>query len=274
MTFQPGANVYTQGFGSRPENVEVPHIDVRAPTTTDILYPLGKVWVDKTNNAAYTLTSFSTSSNVTTANWAGTGGGAVDVSTLTGDTGTATPVAGNIKIAGTANQITTAASGSTVTLSLPSAITAPGSLTTTTSLGATTTVTAGTGITSTTGDIVATAGAVNAGTTMTAGTGITATTGNITATNGNVVLGTAGNKLGIATGANASVGTADLGGGTVTVSTTAVTANSIIFLTYNTTGGTPGILSAPTASIVPGTSFQIVDSSGADLSTVNWWIIN
>ena len=44
MTTQPGANIYTQGFGSRPENVEVPHLDVRAPTTTDVLYPIGKKW--------------------------------------------------------------------------------------------------------------------------------------------------------------------------------------------------------------------------------------
>ncbi len=42
--------------------------------------------------------------------------GALD--TLTGDTGTANPTAGNIKIAGTANQVSTAASGSTVTLAL------------------------------------------------------------------------------------------------------------------------------------------------------------
>ena len=43
--FQPGAVVNTQGFGNRPENVEVPHYDVRAPAATDILYPLGKMWI-------------------------------------------------------------------------------------------------------------------------------------------------------------------------------------------------------------------------------------
>lgn len=42
--------------------------------------------------------------------------GALD--TLTGDSGTAVPAAGNIKIAGTTAQVSTAASGSTVTLSL------------------------------------------------------------------------------------------------------------------------------------------------------------
>jgi hypothetical protein len=147
------------------------------------------------------------------------------------------PTGGNITIAGTANQVTVGSSGSTVTLSLPAAITAPGSLTATTTL--------------------------------------TATLGDITATNGNLVLSTAGNKLSIATGADASVGTsAAMVAGTVTVNTTAVTASSLIFLTVNTPGGTQGTLSAPTASIVAGTSFVINSSSNTDTSTVNWWIVN
>lgn len=119
-------------------------------------------------------------------------------------------------------------------------------------------------------------GAISAGTGVTATTGgLTATAGNITATNGNLVLGTAGNKLSIATGANASIGTsAAMVAGTVTVATTAVTASSRIFLTVNTPGGTQGVLSAPTASIVAGTSFVINSSNAADTSTVNWWIVN
>lgn len=91
---------------------------------------------------------------------------------------------------------------------------------------------------------------------------------------GNVSLTTAGNKLKIATGSNASMGTATLVAGTVTVSTTAVATGSTIFLTCNTPGGTQGFLSAPVASIVNGTSFVINSSAGADTSTVNWWIIN
>jgi len=91
---------------------------------------------------------------------------------------------------------------------------------------------------------------------------------------GNVELTTAGNKLKIATGSNASMGTATLVAGTVTVSTTAVATGSTIFLTCNTPGGTQGFLSAPAASIVNGTSFVINSSSVTDTSTVNWWIIN
>lgn len=82
-------------------------------------------------------------------------------------------------------------------------------------------------------------------------------------------------KLNVTTGSNASIGTsAAMVAGTVTVSTTAVTASSIIFVSRNTAGGTTGNLSAPTASIVAGTSFVINSSSNTDTSTVNWWIIN
>ena len=91
---------------------------------------------------------------------------------------------------------------------------------------------------------------------------------------GNVELTTAGNKLKIATGSNASMGTATLVAGTVTVSTTAVATGSTIFLTCNTPGGVQGFLSAPAASITNATSFVINSSNVADTSTVNWLIIN
>ena len=91
---------------------------------------------------------------------------------------------------------------------------------------------------------------------------------------GNLSLTTSGNKLKIATGTNASLGTATLVAGTVTVSTTAVTSSSKIFLTCNTPGGTQGFLSAPAGSITNATSFVINSSSASDTSTVNWWIIN
>jgi hypothetical protein len=72
--------------------------------------------------------------------------------------------------------------------------------------------------------------------------------------------------------ADAVVGTATLVGGTVTVSTTSVTASSKIFLSRNTAGGTVGDLRQGT--IVAGTSFVINSASGTDTSTVNWWIVN
>lgn len=104
---------------------------------------------------------------------------------------------------------------------------------------------------------------------------ITATLGNITATNGNLVLGTAGNKISIATGENASVGTSGaMVGGAVTVNTTAVTASSIIF-------AVPAVLGTVTApqayyisAKVAATSFTITSADATDTSTWNYWIIN
>jgi hypothetical protein len=160
---------------------------------------------------------------------------------------------GNVlTVSGTASEITSSPTSGNVVLSLPAAIVAPGSLTTTTSL--------------------------------------TATLGAITATNGNLVLGTAGNKIisssvasTTAAGAN-SFGTVTLVGGTATVSTTAVTASSIIMLTRQSVGATGaaalGMLSKGT--VIAGTSFVInsLSSSDAtvlaatDVSSIGWMIIN
>jgi hypothetical protein len=90
---------------------------------------------------------------------------------------------------------------------------------------------------------------------------------------GNLNLTTAGNKIKIATGSNASAGVSGaMTAGSITISTTAVTANSLIFLTHATLGGTQGILSVGT--ITAGTSFVINSSSASDTGTVNWLIIN
>lgn len=217
MTIQPGANVYTQGFGSRPENVEVPHIDSRAPASTDTNYPVGKRWI-YTGNAVYDLIGLTSSNGVTSATWVESAGGSGSVAQLTGDTGTALPVAASIKIAGTANQVTTAASGSTVTLSVPSTFIAPGSIAATTTL--------------------------------------TATLGNITATAGNFVSSAAGNGIVLNSGTASGTTTATLNGRsgqitittptinagatfTFTISNTSVTASTTQVL-YGLTGGTTG----------------------------------
>jgi len=87
-----------------------------------------------------------------------------------------------------------------------------------------------------------------------------------------LTLPTVGTGILIKEGTNATMGvTAAMTAGTITVSTTKVTTNSRIFLTAQTTGGTPGALrvSARTA----GTSFTITSSSTADTSTVAWIII-
>jgi hypothetical protein len=91
--------------------------------------------------------------------------------------------------------------------------------------------------------------------------------------NGNLSLKTAGSKLLIATGTNASAGTtAAMTAGTITVNTTAALTASIIILTAQTTGGTAGALRV--SSRTNATSFVITSSSASDTSTVGWLIIN
>jgi len=82
----------------------------RVPTAADKAYVIGTLWLDTVAQSVYMYAAPGV--------WVLLGGATGAVATLTGDSGTATPAAGNIKIAGTANQITTTAAGSTVTLSL------------------------------------------------------------------------------------------------------------------------------------------------------------
>lgn len=210
-----GAPSYTQGSGTDSLASAKPILLASAPSSSyGALLPIGARVIVQSTNSVYVLTSKSTSGGITSVTWTIAGSPTGDVSTLTGDSGTATPAAGNIKISGTASEITTAGSGSTITLSLPSALTVPGSLTVTSTLG------------------------LNA------------------------------------SGAAAIAGTATLVAGTVTVDTSSVTANSKIFVSRNTTGGTLGNLSAPVGSITAGTSFVINSSSSTETSTVNWFFFN
>lgn len=255
--FQPGAMLYTQSFASRPEGVEVPVYQTRAPTTADWNFPIGKNWVDQSGLATYQLVDVTSSIGVNSATWVNTGGGTTDLSTLTGNTGTATPVAGNILLAGTTNQITTAASGSTVTFTIPAVFIAPGSIASTT--------------------------------TITAGTTLTATLGNITATNGNFVSSTAGKGLqfnaNTATGAAASpvvlnsragqvvftsvniAAAADL---TLTMTNSSITSSSTQVI-YSWSGATTGA-ALSMKSVTPGSgtiAFVVTNGTGATTSTSN-----
>jgi hypothetical protein len=93
-----------------------------------------------------------------------------------------------------------------------------------------------------------------------------------------VVISTAGKGLQIKEGSNSKMGTATMVNGTVTVSTTAVTASSRVFLTRQSfLGSTAGSLSVGT--VTAGTSFVIksYDDSGVqsadDDSVVAWMLI-
>lgn len=102
-----------------------PVISTRAPTSSDTGYPLGQLWVDKSTNQAWFLTSVSGGS----ATYALSSPGASDVDTLTADSGGAiSPAAGNITLAGGTN-VTSAGAGSTITFNLDAAITLATSVT-------------------------------------------------------------------------------------------------------------------------------------------------
>lgn len=80
-----------------------------------------------------------------------------------------------------------------------------------------------------------------------------------------------GGGLQLEEGTNEWMGVATLVNGTVTVNNTRVTANSRIFLTVQTPGGTPGSplrVSARSA----GVSFTI-STAASDTSTVAWMIV-
>lgn len=120
--FQPGAVLNTVAFGNRPEQVETPHYDTRAPATTDTgqgFFPIGKFWVDTVGQNIYSLTNISTANNVVSATWVLLGSLSGGINTITGDTGGAeSPSAGNFNLKGTSNQIAVTGSSNTETFSL------------------------------------------------------------------------------------------------------------------------------------------------------------
>jgi len=86
-----GAILYTQGFGSRPENVEVPLCSRRSPNSTDLDYPLGKRWINSDLSQEFVLTSKTSFNGSTSANWSLLAGSALYIagvgsSTLAGGT--------------------------------------------------------------------------------------------------------------------------------------------------------------------------------------------
>ncbi|GAB1326961.1 hypothetical protein [Streptomyces sennicomposti] len=90
-------------------------------------------------------------------------------------------------------------------------------------------------------------------------------------TDSDIAIRVAGKGLQVAEGTNAKSGVATMSAGTVTVSTTAVTANSRIQLTIQSPGGTVGsvYVNARTA----GSNFTIKSTSSTDTSVVAWLIV-
>jgi hypothetical protein len=89
---------------------------------------------------------------------------------------------------------------------------------------------------------------------------------------GNIKLTTAGNGIYISTGTNSTMGSVTLVGGTATVNTTKVTANSIILLTVQG-GALTNLGSEYISARSVGTSFTITSTNILDVSTVGWIIL-
>jgi len=90
---------------------------------------------------------------------------------------------------------------------------------------------------------------------------------------GNIAIMAAGNGVKIKTGTNATAGTATLVAGTVTISTTKVTANSIILLTPQTLGTILRPTGVGVTARTAGTSFVITSMDITDTSIIGWIII-
>lgn len=108
---------------------------------------------------------------------------------------------------------------------------------------------------------------------------ITPSTGVVSVTTGDLAVVTVGKGLKVKEGTNAKMGQAVLNGaGTVSVSTTAVTTNSRIFLSYADKGTSSTGLSEPlwVSAISNGTSFTIKSGmpGSSNDATVNWLIID
>ncbi len=129
--FQPGANVYTQGFGSRPENVEVPHLDVRDPSNSEIMYPVGKTWLNTVSKTQFILYGFTAINGVTQANWVSAGSSpSSGITAIADSSGTAVlpDGIGNVYLFGTTNQIDVISHPgfNRLRVSLPNSVITPG----------------------------------------------------------------------------------------------------------------------------------------------------
>lgn len=116
MTLPVINNLYPVANGTASNNVSVPYFAARDPNANDLLdFPVGKRWINTTSNIEWTLKNFTSSAGVVTANWVNLSI-AGDITNLTGDTGSAAPSGGAIKISGGGTGLVTNALGAEVDL--------------------------------------------------------------------------------------------------------------------------------------------------------------
>lgn len=216
-----------------------PIVSTRNPTTADRAQ-LGTVWVNKSTNDYFVLTSVVANVSI----WSSVSNGAGIFTSLEATTGNITADLGNIvATAGSVSAGVNVSAGANVAAA--AAITAGTTITAAGNIRST-----GGNIIANSGDITATAGNVTAGAAITASTNITATSGNILASAGNITA-TLGDITALAGDITATAGavnaaqleaTGDLGGVvSVTSFTNAVdTAQSTGTLSILSDSANPG----------------------------------
>ncbi len=232
MTFQPNQNLYGIGIGSTNGNGYYPHLDVRAPTTSDTSYPIGTNWI-YLGNSAYVLIGLTSTGGTLSATW-------VETVTSTGSV---------LSVTGTTNQITATPTTGAVVLSIPSAFVAPGSVTATTTL------------TATAGNITAAAGNFVS---STAGNGIVLNSGTASGTTTATLNGRSG-QITITTPSIAAGATF-----TFTITNSSVTSSTTQIM-YNLVGGTTGAgINIQSVTNSAGSSVVVLmNSTGATTNTAS-----
>lgn len=66
---QPSGALYSSNAGIHYENVEVPVLQARPPFPTDVIYPIGKRWIDTLDLTVYTLVGLTSAGGQLTAIW-------------------------------------------------------------------------------------------------------------------------------------------------------------------------------------------------------------
>lgn len=117
-------NLYAQGGGtaSSSQFPTSPVVQPRDPSALDIkgtsgFYPVGKQWINSVTGGVFALVTITSSNGRTSATWSALGAGSGSLDTLSGNTGTATPFAGNIQIEGTGD-ISVTGSGDTLSIAV------------------------------------------------------------------------------------------------------------------------------------------------------------
>jgi len=234
--FNQSAYGLTQALINIPQ---APIVANRAPTTADKAQ-IGTTWVNLPADDYYVLTSIVNN----LANWQLLAAGTGALDQLTSNSGVAIAAGGNVNVVGGgATNITTSATGSTLTVAVISSPSFGGTVTAATGFTATTG-----NITASTGNFVATLGGINVATTGVFGTGVTATTGNITAATGNIIA-TSG-----ALQANTTVTAGTNLIGTLGLTISAFTAGAIV-------SSNAGVFSS-----IAGTAGQVLTSNGAGVA--------